>query len=360
VVVQRKRILENSYNTGAHAYLLSILSVVSSILLFWWISPGRPTGLFFCSNSTDNPPTFRLGEYMPQPLWYLRYEDRIVGPFPSPRIRELIQKNEINADWQMSLDGVDWIGIFESGQFDLGEREPVTPSAMPTPADPYNQEWIKQRERARHRWLKDENELARAEIHDLSEERRLRQALEQDHSHTDSLVHAEQARRTPAWVGVLALLLVAASGVAVWRWQRVDYDIHTAPGQVANCQAVLGDGVNWTRCNKRGLAAPGTLARNAQLERVVLEESNLAGANLSYATLRQANLRNANLQGINLTGADLSGADLSGSDISQADLRYATLTGVNLAGVRMENARLDKATWVDGHPCAEGAVGQCP
>lgn len=297
---------------------------------------------------------------MPQPLWYLRYEDRIVGPFPSPRIRELIQKHEIHADWQMSLDGVDWIGVFESGQFDQSEHEPGMPPPPPPPADPYNQEWIKQRERARHRWLKDENELAHAEPHDLSEERRLRQALEQDHSHTDSLVHAQQARRTPAWVALLALLLVVASGIGVWRWQRVDYDIHTAPGQIANCQATLADGVNWTRCNKRGLSAPGGVARNAQLERSVLEESNLAGANLSYATLRQANLRNANLQGINLTGADLSGADLSGSDISQADLSYATLTDANLAGVRMERTRFDKATWVDGHPCAQGALGQCP
>lgn len=293
---------------------------------------------------------------MSQPLWYLRQRPgaSVVGPFPSRQVREFLQNGEVTPAWEISLDQVNWLTIQESGQF-----EPE--SAPLAQQDEVNrQAWRDQRAQARHRWLQDTADIGRAEPHDLASDRRVRQALAQDQAHTDTLLQRQQSRRPPVVAGLLALLVLVGAIYLIWQAQQGESAIQTEIGLVADCAAPLVEAVNWGRCDKRGLVAPGAVAKNTRMERVNLEGAQLAQADLSYAALKQANLRNANLQGISLSGADLSGADLSGSDLSGADLRYAVLQGAILAGVRLEGARLGRAVWPDGHQCAEGAVGQCP
>ena len=292
---------------------------------------------------------------MSQPLWFLRNDDRVIGPFPVPQIREFMKNGEVTPDWEISLDEMDWLSIRESGQF---EDDPEAPWA--TISDINRHVWREEREQARHRWLDDTGDLAQAKPHDLALERRTRQALAQDQVHTEALLQQEHGRRLPILSGLLTIMLVLGLGYFVWWGQQGESGIQAEIGQVANCSGPLTEAVNWTRCDKRDLVAPGVVARNTRMKRVNLEGANLAGADLSYAALGLANLRNANLQGINLSGSDLTGADLSGSDLSLADLRFAVLKDANLEGVRLEGAQLGKATWPDGHPCADEAVGQCP
>jgi hypothetical protein len=292
---------------------------------------------------------------MSQPLWFLRHDDRVIGPFPAPQIQEFLKKGEVTPDWEISLDTVDWLSIRESGQFE------ETRSPTPTQGDDKDgHAWREEREQARQRWLDEAGGVAQAEPHDLDVERRARQALAQDQLQTDTLIQQEHGRRTPLVGGLLTVLLVLGIGYAVWWGQQGESGIQAEIGQVANCSAPLREATNWTRCDKRGLTAPGVAARNTRMERVILEGADLSGADLSYAALGMANLRNANLRGINLTGADLTGADLSGSDLTLADLRFAVLKDASLEGVRLEGAQLGKAIWPDGRQCVEGAVGQCP
>ena len=290
---------------------------------------------------------------MSQPLWYLRHEGRIVGPFPVPRLRELLRDDEICLDWEISLDGVDWLSIADSGQFGSDS------SRGDSKEDPGTEQWREQREQARQRWLQDTNGLAHTDAHDLSEERRTLHALANDQVETDLLLRQAQSSRTPVWVGLIALLALAGAGLGIWWGQRGESGIQTEIGLVANCNLPLAEAVNWNRCDKRGLNAPRAVARNTRMERINLEAANLVAADLSYAALRMANLRNANLGGIKLTGADLTDADLSGSDLSQADLRYVVLQGARLDGVRLNGAALDKAIWPDGRQCAPGSLGAC-
>jgi hypothetical protein len=294
---------------------------------------------------------------MSQPLWFLRHDDRIIGPFPAPQIREFLEEGEVTPDWEISLDEVDWLSIRESGQFDQDK------AAWLKSGEHGRHIWREEREQARHRWLQDMGEtgdLAQAEPHDATLEQQSRQALEQDQRHTETLLQQERTRRPPVISGLLAILVVVVIAYFVWWGQKGESGIQTEIGLVANCAQPLQEAVNWSRCNKRNFAAPGAVARNTRMENVILEGADLAGADLSYAALGMANLRNANLRGINLSGSDLTGADLSGSDLSLADLRYAVLQDAQLEGVRLDGAMLDKATWVDGHVCPEGAVGQCP
>ena len=294
---------------------------------------------------------------MSQPLWFLRQHpgDRVIGPFPALQVREFLQNGEISPAWEISLDEMDWISILESGQF---TPEPAIPDAKQ--GEMSRQAWREERAQARHRWLKDTADISQAEAHDMAMERRTRQALAQDQFETDTLVRKQHARRPPVVAGLLAILVVMGAIYFIWQGQKGESGIQAEIGLVANCSAPLAEAVNWSRCDKRGLAAPNVSARNTRMERVNLERANLSGADLSYAAMVMANLRSADLKGLNLTGADLTGADLSGSDLSRADLRYAVLKDARLDGVRLEGTQLGNAVWPDGHQCGEGAVGQCP
>lgn len=289
---------------------------------------------------------------MPQPLWYLRHGEQAIGPYPSPQVREFLDNGSVTADWEISLDEVDWLTIRESGQFEPAHRNKFV--------DEDRSARREERKEARQRWLDDKADLDRAEPHDMAQERRVRQALAQDQAHTETLLLQEHARKPPLLGMLLVILLTLGAGYVVWWTQRGESVIQTEIGLTANCALPLGEAVNWNGCDKHGLAAPGASARNTRMERVNLEGADLTGADLSYAALPRANLRHARLQGINLSGADLTGADLSGSDLSLADLRFAVLKDARMDGVRLERALLGKATWPDGRLCGAEAVGECP
>jgi hypothetical protein len=293
---------------------------------------------------------------MSQPLWYLRQpsEDRVIGPFPALQVREFLQNGEITPVWEISLDEQDWITILESGQFKPEQADADDKDEMS------RQAWREERVQARHRWLHDMEDIDQVEPHDMAMERRARQALAQHQDQIEDLLQKTHDRRPPVVAGLLALLVLVGLIYFIWQGQKGEPGIQAEIGLVAKCAVPLAEAVNWTRCDKRALSAPGSMARNTRMEGINLEGANLAGADLGYAALPTANLRNANLKGINLTGADLTDSDLSGSDLSRADLRFAVLKGARLDGVRLEGALLGKAIWPDGRQCAEGAVGQCP
>ena len=289
---------------------------------------------------------------MAQSLWYLRRNDRVLGPFPSPQIAELLDSGEVTPDWEISLNETDWLSIIESGQFDeaiLGSRN-LKDTDSPA--------WREERQKARQRWLGDPDIVDNAPSHDPVRDGETRQAISMDHIKTGALLDAEKRKRTsftPPLLGILLLLMV---GIGVW-WGQREKPIQAGISSAVTCAAPASDGINWSHCDKRGLKQAGLRARNAKMEELRLDDAHLEGADLSYAVLTGASLRNVQFSGSNLLGAELTGVDLSGADMAGANLRYAVLKGAVLAGTRFDSARLDKATWVDGRVCAEGSLGLC-
>ena len=288
---------------------------------------------------------------MTQSLWYLRHEGKVFGPFPAPQIEEALKLGEVSPDWEISLNEIDWLSIADSGQFKAEKATSPEGETQETAS------WRNQRQKARARWLQEGAGVTDV-AHDPLQDAAVRNAIAQDHIHTNALLQAEKTRRTSPWVALLALVLIAGVGGTVWLGQG-DKPIQTGIGLAINCSAALTDGANWTGCDKRGLSQPGVKVRNARMDKIQLDDSRLKGADLAYATLRRASLRNAELVNVNLTGAELSGADLTGADLTGADLRYAILTAANLTGTRLNAAQLGKAAWSDGRICAEGSIGEC-
>lgn len=288
---------------------------------------------------------------MAQSIWYLRHDDQVFGPFPPAQIEEAMHAGEVSPDWEVSLNGVDWLSIADSGQFK------VEPVAWLNTDTQDNLSWHEQRKQARKRWLGESVGITDV-VHDPAQDAAARSSIARDHIRTQALLNEAKNQRRSPLMALLAGLLIAGIGIAVWLGQG-DKPIQAGIGQTVNCAATLGDGVNWVGCARRDLVQPGVKARNAQLDKARLDDARLKGGDLAYASLKGTSLRNAELVQVNLTGADLTGADLSGADLSGADLRYAVLSQANLTGARFSNTLLDKATWSDGRVCAAGSVDAC-
>jgi len=290
---------------------------------------------------------------MTQPLWYLRHQGKVYGPFPVPQIDTALAEGDVTPEWEVSLNESDWLTIAESGQFACAQ--PDLADATP---DSVVRGWREERQRARQRWLREPHLAETAMPHDPERDALARQAISTDHAATEALLREEKHKRTSPLAALLGILLVLSAGVGIW-WGQREKPIQAKIALVADCASLPGDGMNWSSCDKRGLHLPGMRAHNARLERVRLDEARLSGADLTYAMLRGASLRNAQLSGSILVGADLTGADLSGADLTGADLRFAVLAGANITGARIDSARLGKAVWTDGRSCEDGAPGAC-
>ena len=240
-------------------------------------------------------------------IWYVRQNGRVSGPFPSGRLRRMLDDGVVQPDEEVSEDQLGW-----RRARDVAEVSPLR--------------------------FRKPGELAGATARAATERRR----------------DAHQALRSLA---VLALVIAAAIAAA-WLYQGKS----AAP--VADCTATPGPGVNLSRCALDGLAGAGldlsgavlnnaSLA-GARLDRAVLDHADLRFANLAAAQLAYARARGTLLKGANLRAADLANADLAGADLGYADLTAAVLGGAILDGTRLENA-----IWIDGRRCAPGSLGGC-
>ena len=293
---------------------------------------------------------------MTQTLWYLRHDDRILGPFPAPQVAEFIRTGEVEPQWEISLDGLDWLTIHESGQFD----EAILQTRLINKIDrkPEFRPWREERQRARQRWQGDTELMADAPSQDPAHVASLRRAISDDQLRTDALLQAERRRSSSMIPLLLGAIVLAIGGGVIWLGQERD-GVQAGISAVPDCAAPAKPGVNWSGCDKRGLDLHRLQARNARLGKIRLDNARLDGADLTYALLTGASLRNVELAGAVLTGAELSNANLSGANLAQARMEYAVLKGAVIAGTRFDGARLDKATWVDGRVCAEGSLGTC-
>lgn len=293
---------------------------------------------------------------MTQPLWYLRQNNQVRGPFPAPVIVQYLTLGRLTPDSPVSLDAESWFSIRDSGYFQaaLEELEHARRSQEPG--------WDDEREKARLRWLDERQAVdpppAQNAEHRASESDQTT-TLRRDHLVTQKRL-AEARHLGPArWVAALAALVIAAiAGVVLWGQPDQPAVVPRLVG-VPDCPAAPAPGVVWRGCDKRHAQLPNADLGNAQLNGVRLDGANLRGARLAYADLGQASLRGADLTGADLSGASLERADLSGASLAGTQLAYANLRQARLDGARLEGARLDKATWTDGRVCAPASVGLC-
>lgn len=289
---------------------------------------------------------------MTQHLWYVRRNGEVSGPFPSPQLRQSFSLGQLSLRDAVSLDGKHWLSLMESGVLD-------TEHARPEPVEP-DEDWRREREKARLRWLNDSVEARSESSVDVPSAEEVDTRLRRHEEETRTLLNAETNRRPAFLAGLASLLVIVAIGVGVWYGQSGETGIQTSlTGKIRNCELPAAEGVVWAGCVKNDVGLANVVLRNANLAKIRLERADLSGADLSFANLDGANLRGANLRGAVLRGAALTLADLTGADLSGANLDFAVLTGASLDGARMDTATLRQSTWVDGRICSDQAIGSC-
>lgn len=288
---------------------------------------------------------------MTQPLWYIREQGSVSGPFPVPQIRQACQLGELRGSDQVSLDGDIWISIDDAGILDAASSPPGNART------PEEVAWQVERERARLRWLNDAVE--RRPDSPAGSDPLARKLLRHE-AQTRTLLSDRLTRRPAVLAGLIALLVVAVLGIGIWSGQSGEAGIRAAvERKLSRCEAPAAEAVSWAGCAMSGRDLRGANLRNANLGQTLLDRADLTAADLSYATLDGAVLRGANLRGARLRGISAMRADLAGADLRDADLEFAVLTGARLDGVRLEGARLGKATFSDGRQCAAHSNGRC-
>lgn len=300
---------------------------------------------------------------MNQSLWYIRSAAGVQGPFPAGQVAQYVELGRLGAEDRISPDGVHWVTVAGSGQFDAALQVRARAVAVQAGAEESPEDWARERALARLRWV-DERRAAVLVAADHADARAGESvavlSLRQDHDLTQAQTQ-QAVRRHPAYrYAGLAGLVLAAIALALWYGQSRQPEPTAAPLLSApDCLAPPAAYVNWQGCDKRWATLHGRDLRGARLGGGRLDAAALDRADLSYADVRGASLRGTSLRGARLIGADLSGADLTGADLTGAVLDYASLSGAIVSGVRWAEARLSKTVWVDGRACAPGSIGEC-
>lgn len=250
------------------------------------------------------------------PLWFIRHNGRVDGPYLSSEIRHQLITGVITLDDMISEDRLIWQA--------LGSM----PEMMP----------LEFRAEQGDRAAKDSLEIQR-KWESGEDERR-------------GSMHG-------VWFPFISLVTLAIVAVVVitWLWE---------PPDIADpqCDAPPAPGVDWRYCRKSGESLAGSDLSGANLTSSYLQKSNFSGANFQQTTLNYSNLSGADLSysdmsGANLKGANLTNSNLTYSNLTSTNLSFADLTGANLGGAKFDGTRLDNAIWKDGQVCTVGSIDEC-
>lgn len=290
-----------------------------------------------------------------QPLWYVRGNDKINGPYPSGAMRRFLLLGRISLEEEISKDRETWCKV-------AAVPEVIPPEVRRAMQEGTVDELLAASRREDERSGKERRTAAddiKYKERRKGERRRNEDAVKKRRREARrALLEASQKRKLPLATLVISLaVLLPLIGYGLF-WEGGP----TEPEP--DCTAQPGPGVNWRNCSLSGLRAKGAdlsgaVMNNARLGGALLSRSNLSQGDLQYVDFNSADLSYAQLNGANLKGSNLQNADLSYANLSASDLSFANLSGANPGGADLSGARFDEAIWFDGSRCMPGSVGRC-
>ncbi|HEB95867.1 MAG TPA: pentapeptide repeat-containing protein [Sedimenticola thiotaurini] len=291
-----------------------------------------------------------------RPLWFLRREGRVTGPFPSGAIRRFVVLGRVGLEHEVSNDRRHWQLIRNLPEVIPPEIRRAMEAGDPEGLLP---ERLREDERTGLERRRSNRELPGATPRRSGDRRQEEPELLKKHRLAKTELRASRQRRRFPLLPTLALIVLF--GIAI------GYGFYLGrPSMVEepDCTAKPAPGVNWRNCRLDGLVAESSDLQRARIGNAMLRGARLSGsrfngADLQYADLGNADLSYAEFRDARMKGVGLSGSDLTSADLTGADLSYANLQGARLGGTILDGARLDNAIWSDGRTCRPGSVGVC-
>lgn len=285
--------------------------------------------------------------------WFTRQNGEVKGPFTLALLKSNWLLGRLQAQDEVSEDGVHWRPIGDILELSVAEPTSILPAD-----NEQAKRYLDERDGFDRRQNQDATE---AEIQQRVQQRRAREPHEviaQRQLRTLLLAGYRAQHERWFWpICILVFIVIAIFMTAILYPTAI-------PETNSDCEASALPNVNWENC----VLAPmdltskdlsGSNIRNGVLRRSILLNTNFSNANLMYTDLSHNDLSYSDLSTAQLKGADLRNSDLSNSDLTAADLSFADLRGANIGGVVLDNAILNQTIWVDGRTCAPQSVGDC-
>ena len=290
-----------------------------------------------------------------EPLWYIRREGVVTGPFPVGLIERYIVLGRIGAATELSADNVHWAHCAEWPEWVAYVEE--------FKANDESEEHLE----ALRRWEDERGGYDRRMGTSTNAESDQRRHSDRRHIETADEIELRQHRNQRIASVQRYSLRAAAIPIAVVMALVGFYLAFYKPAATqtpVDCSASATEGVNWSYCDLQNRSLLKISLRYSNLQSsnmtgAMLEEVDLSDSEMSFSVLTLAHINNSTFVDSRMIGVSFRNALISNTDFSNSDLTYADFSNAEVNNTVFEGARLDHAIWMDRRRCAAGSIGVC-
>ena len=290
-----------------------------------------------------------------EPLWYIRREGVVTGPFPVGLIERYAvlgrvgATTELSADnvhWAICVDWPEWVAYIEDFKLKHDSEEHM--EALRRWED--ERDGYDRRMGAPTNVASDQrNRCDRRDI-EAGEEIEIRQHRNQR--------YGVIRRYSLSAVAILILAVITFIGFYLALYKPA------ATQEPADCSVLPAEGINWSYCDLQNRRLQNISLRRSNLQSsnmtgARLDGADLSGAEMSFSVLTLARIQHSNFSGSRMIGVSFRNSLIENVNFKNSDLTYADFTNAELSNVEFGGARLDHAIWVDQRRCAANSIGVC-
>lgn len=290
-----------------------------------------------------------------EPLWYIRRDGAVTGPFPVRLIERYTVLGRVNAGTELSADNVHWAVFAE------------WPEWVAYIEDFKSQDESEEHMEALRRWEDERGGYDRREEKPnniASDQRRSGDRRDdEDYQEIEQRQHRSQRKR-PAKMYSLRAASIPIFAVVMFIGFYLALYKPSATQDPADCSLVAAEGVNWSYCDKQNQDL-----QNVSLRHSSLKSSNLTGArfievdvsasDMSFSLLTRTRISDSSFSGSRMVGVSFRNALIDNVKFLESDLTYADFSNAEFVNVDFSGARLDHAIWTDRRRCAANSIGVC-
>ncbi|MBL1293589.1 MAG: pentapeptide repeat-containing protein [Thiotrichales bacterium] len=290
-----------------------------------------------------------------EPLWYIRREGVVSGPFPVRLIERYTVLGRVNAATELSVDNVHWAFFAELPEW-VAYIEGFK-----------SQNDSEEHMEALRRWEDERGgyDRRRGTPTNIASDQRNSGDRRDDEEYEQIEKRQQRSQRKPN-ARMYSLKVVAIPIFAVMMFIGFYLVLYKPPAiqDPIDCSIGAAEGVNWSYCNLQNIDL-----QNVSLRHSDLKSSNLTGArfiavdvsasDLSFSLLTRTRISDSSFSSSRMIGVSFRNSLINNVKFIDSDLTYADFSNAEFINVDFSGARLDHAIWIDRRRCAANSIGIC-
>lgn len=290
-----------------------------------------------------------------EPLWYIRRDGVVTGPFPVKLIERYTVLGRVNAATELSADNVHWAVFAE------------WPEWVAYIEDFKSQDESEEHREALRRWEDERGGYDRRKgmpSNIASDQRRSDDRRDDEDYQEIEKRQQRSQRKRPAKMYSLRAAAIPIFAVMMFIGFYLALYKPSATQDPVDCSVAATEGVNWSYCDKQNQDL-----QNVSLRHSSLKSSNLTGARFievdvsasdtSFSLFTRTRISDSSFSGSRMVGVSFRNALIENVKFLESDLTYADFSNAEFVNVDFSGARLDHAIWTDRRRCAANSIGVC-